>query len=605
MREVPSLISLCIEAVKNELVQGGDIVTAVFELPYELFDPLLSKLPPLALQKLQSEMPFEDQNDHEFADDCFTNGRKRARHWNFDSVWRGLFKLRWPDLAVWIQPVDWQQIYWETHLQNCLDEAAEIALIPSFNGCIGDIQLPDTVLKCIGFDGQDNPLTSNCSKLSYHCQQFGCFARCLRLQNILCTAETCHLLRNGKLKRLVLRWIRSREHVDGICKLLNQNKETLTSLEFIHCKLSSDFVNALCDFLLIKSVQTDGIQNFSISASSFVENNLLSLPVGLESFLSSGRSLCSLKLCDNQLGPKFANRVFNTLLNASSSISVLDLSENNISGWLSNFNKRSSSGTFPSLGMEKSLQSLRVLNLRGNNLCKDDVDSLRYALVHVPYLEVLDISDNSIEDEGIRSLIPYFSDASERCLSLADLNLENCELSSNGVTQLLDTLSNFRRPLKCLSLADNFLGSQVAVALGKFLNSSIEVLNVGGIGLGSSGFQELQGGMMAELKLVKINISKNRGGIETAKFLSKLISLAPELIEVNAASNFMPEEALTIISPALKVAEGKLQRLDLTGNPWADQAAYMSMLSEIKRKGRPILILPLPSAADAPYDDDP
>lgn len=51
--------------------------------------------------------------------------------------------------------------------------------------------------------------------------------------------------------------------------------------------------------------------------------------------------------------------------------------------------------------------------------------------------------------------------------------------------------------------------SQVAVALGKFLNSSIEVLNVGGIGLGSSGFQELQGGMMAELKLVKINIRFN------------------------------------------------------------------------------------------------
>lgn len=47
--------------------------------------------------------------------------------------------------------------------------------------------------------------------------------------------------------------------------------------------------------------------------------------------------------------------------------------------------------------------ALRFLLLfRGNNLCKDDVDSLRYALVHVPYLEVLDISDNSIEDEGIR-----------------------------------------------------------------------------------------------------------------------------------------------------------------------------------------------------------
>lgn len=48
--------------------------------------------------------------------------------------------------------------------------------------------------------------------------------------------------------------------------------------------------------------------------------------------------------------------------------------------------------------------------------------------------------------------------------------------------------------------------SQVAVALGKFLQTSIEVLNIGGIGLGSTGFQELQEGMTKELKLVKINI---------------------------------------------------------------------------------------------------
>ena len=48
--------------------------------------------------------------------------------------------------------------------------------------------------------------------------------------------------------------------------------------------------------------------------------------------------------------------------------------------------------------------------------------------------------------------------------------------------------------------------SQVAVALGKYLHTSIEVLNVGGIGLGSSGFRELQENMMEELKLVKINI---------------------------------------------------------------------------------------------------
>ncbi|KAM3683472.1 hypothetical protein ACJW31_12G150000 [Castanea mollissima] len=565
MREVPSLISLCIHSLKKELIHGDDLVPVVFELSHELFDALVLRLPPLTLQNLQTQAPFEDRNYQEFTDDCFRNGRKRGRHWNFNTAWRALYKLRWPDLVEQIEPVDWQQMYWEMHLQNCLDEATEIALLPSFNGCIGDIRIPDAVLKYIGVDGQENHLTSDYLKLSYHCQAFVCYARCLRLQHILCTAETCHLLRTGKLKSLVLRWIRSKEH----------------------------------------SMQTHGIQHFSINASSFLEHNLFSLPVGLSSFLSSGRSLCSLNFCDNQLGRNFAKMVFNTILDVSSSISILDLSENNISGWLSDFNKRSSGGPLSSLGIGKSLQSLRVLNLRGNNLRKDDAESLRYALVHMPNLEDLDISDNSIEDEGIRSLIPYFVEATERCSSLAYLNLEDCDLSCNGVTQLLNTLSTFKGPLKSLSLADNCLGSQVAVALGKFLQTSIEVLNIGGIGLGSTGFQELQEGMTKELKLVKINLSKNHGGIETAKFLSKLLSLAPKLGEVNAAYNFMPIESLSIICAALKVAKGNLERLDLMETTLDYQLAHASMLNGIQCNGRPIVTLPIRSAAEAPYDDDP
>ena len=35
----------------------------------------------------------------------------------------------------------------------------------------------DAILRCIGFDGQANHLTSDYSKLSYHCQGFGCYAR--------------------------------------------------------------------------------------------------------------------------------------------------------------------------------------------------------------------------------------------------------------------------------------------------------------------------------------------------------------------------------------------------------------------------------------------
>ncbi|RVW53607.1 hypothetical protein CK203_068940 [Vitis vinifera] len=106
-----------------------------------------------------------------------------------------------------------------------------------------------------------------------------------------------------------------------------------------------------------------------------------------------------------------------------------------ITGWLFNFNQRSSTWPLPSFGLGKSLQLLRVLNLRypswhgylfdfrGNNLCKDDADSLKYALIYMPNLEILDLSDNPIEDDGISSLIPYFVEASERHSPLADLSL--------------------------------------------------------------------------------------------------------------------------------------------------------------------------------------
>ncbi|KAK1561083.1 hypothetical protein Q3G72_034267 [Acer saccharum] len=607
MAKAPSLVSLAIEALKTQLgrVTGDFLIPDIYELPSELFDNLLTRLPPLALHKLQYEMPFMDSNDYDSTYDCLYSGRKRARNCKFNSAWKTLFKMRWPHLVDQIEPVEWQLMYWEAHLQNCLDEAAEFALLPSFDGFIGDIKISGAVLKFIGYEEFSNHSAGDYSSLSYHCQQFGCYARCLRLQNVLCAAETCQLLTNSKLQSLVVWWIRSKEHIDGLCKLVLQNNETLTSLELLHCKLSRSFVTGICSFLGNKSMQTHMIQHFSINTSSFHEINSSSLCRDLVSFLSSGRSLRSLKFRDNQLDKNFGRMVFSALLDASSTLSILELSGNDMTGWLSNFKQGSSSGPLTSLGVGKSLQSLCLLNLRGNNLFNDDIQDLRHALYHMPNLESLDISDNFIEDAGIRSLIPYFVEASERCNPLAKLILENCEFSCNGVTQLLDTLSTLRRPPKFLSVADNNLGSQVATAIIKILGTSIQVLNIGGIGLGLSGFQVLQEGITVELKLVEINISKNRGGIETAKFLSKLMPLAPELTEVNAAYNLMPLESLTILCSALKAAKGHLKRLDLTGNIWDYQPSHVSMVAEFQHNGRPILILPSLQTSDVPYDDDP
>ncbi|XP_057484559.1 uncharacterized protein LOC130770929 [Actinidia eriantha] len=83
----------------------------------------------------------------------------------FDSVWRTLYESRFGLVFVrqnpavdWLEKQnveehkltsEWQQMYWETHLQwtCCLDEAAQIALLPSLNGRIGEVRIPDAILK--------------------------------------------------------------------------------------------------------------------------------------------------------------------------------------------------------------------------------------------------------------------------------------------------------------------------------------------------------------------------------------------------------------------------------------------------------------------------
>lgn len=129
--------------------------------------------------------------------------------------------------------------------------------------------------------------------------------------------------------------------------------------------------------------------------------------------------------------------------------------------------------------------------------------------------------------------MPYFLEMSERQTPFIDLKLENCELSCNGVTELLLALSTFKKPLNALSIGENELGwlvwihfnslslmhllfscivltflssSKVGVPLGKFLCTGVQSLDVEDIGLGSSGFLDACKEIVEELKLVSINI---------------------------------------------------------------------------------------------------
>uniref|UniRef100_A0A0E0GRB8 F-box domain-containing protein n=1 Tax=Oryza nivara TaxID=4536 RepID=A0A0E0GRB8_ORYNI len=577
----PSLLSLCLEAVASHLTAGaggvgqaggrwgrdhfdggeggGDTMITPEEvaeaLPWELLHRLASLLPPAALEAL-----------HHAAHDrcCFSaataavgfagpdgdrRGIKRSRCEDFNPEWQALFGLRWPrcDNAGHdgLLTVDWQRQYWEKHLQECL-----------------------------------------------------------RLQSVLCTAEISDLLQGSKLEKLMFVRIISDLEVNGVCILLSCHAETLLSLEFIHCQLSPAVMDKICNSVLQKGSVNHGIQNFSIKSSRICESNTLNISAGLLDFLSMGKSLQWLSLNDTKMQPLFAKIIVHTLLGSSSGIRTLEISENNIAGWLKTMDKRFACFS-SALESNISLNSLTLLNLRGNNLNKGDIEDLCKILVKMPNLRDLDISDNPIMDKGIRLLICFISRTLRKEKSLSRLRAENCDLTNIGVTELLECLSSVSEPLNLLSIADNHLGSSVAVALAKFLGSGVRELNIEDIGFGPLGFQILEEALPADVALSHINVSKNRGGIRAARFVSRLIKQAPGLVSVNAGSNLLPPESMEVICDVLKQKNTcNLERLDLMGNMHLSDAAFPAAL-EFRKHGKQILIVPSQPGACAPYDDDP
>jgi len=81
--------------------------------------------------------------------------------------------------------------------------------------------------------------------------------------------------------------------VEPLCKLLIQSRETLTSLELIHCKLSLSSISAICTSLHEKGIHTTGMQRFCIKTSS-IEIDPLAAPSAFVSFLMSVRYIYGL-----------------------------------------------------------------------------------------------------------------------------------------------------------------------------------------------------------------------------------------------------------------------------------------------------------------------
>lgn len=537
----------------------------------------------------------------------------------FSNAWKDKFRIRWPEgvkqtgfLASFtdkntetacehdIDKNDWQQSYWEAHLQDCLREGAAKALVPSYEGSIAEILVSGTVLEDIGFKRDLVWVRKDFLTLRDHCEMFGHYARHLRLRNVLCVEELCDLLRNSRLQGILFQGIKSEKHIEGACKILNWNRETLEAVELLHCRISSSGLSEICASLICEGSSMHNIKYFSVMSSRVLIND------DFLQFLSSGRYLHSLKLCDNGFEPKTGGLIFNALCQCDSDLSVLELCDNKLFGWLSW--QPETSPHFSSLPPNELhfLRSLTTLNLRGNFLESKDVEILKMFLQCMPQLQNLDLSDNPIGDSGVRTLIPYFQEICERDILLVDVEIANCNISFAGASSLFDSLSTFKRPMHSLAIADNGLGSSIATSLANFLKKGhVERLDIGGIGLGPTGCNQLQEAISYSQDLVYLNMRKNHGGLAAATMLSKLISHSNKISVIDASYNFLCLESLKLIATALKQSKGQIKCVDLRGNPDAFHAKQVGIFDEFHLDGKPIVILPSSVIIHNVHDDDP
>ncbi|KAI6678478.1 hypothetical protein NL676_039274 [Syzygium grande] len=111
---------------------------------------------------------------------------------------------------------------------------------------------------------------------------------------------------------------------------------------------------------------------------------------------------------------------------------------------------------------------------------------------------------------------------------------------------------------------------------------SLDTLPLLGVGKGS-----LVGQSPCLTEVIKFAwYRKNDGGIESAKFLSKLIECVLELLAVDAAYNIMPPESLPVICLALQAVTGNLVLLNLRGHNFDKLANDASVLVDLERDGR-------------------
>lgn len=632
MATPPPLLNLCQYVLANLLTSDLDYWKVFKDLPPDVINGILLHLPPLTLQALSNELLLHSRewreggpggvaeassgSGREQSESSGEEGRsdsgpsegtrycRRKRGYNgsprpldcsalklgMSTAWKSLYSKRWPAyFEQMMSPqsekfngddychgeADWQQLYWEAHLQCCLNAASEEPSIVSPECRIGDIPLPSDLVKnltgkIIGNEG--NAL----STLRASCVYFGRFARKLRLHSILCSPELVILLEHAQLRSITFCNVRIKSELTGICQLLTANTATLRSVEFYHSKFSGETLNKIGKAMCPAGTRHH-LQHFAlISSRIFDQAGLFAVNSSTDflRFLCAARSLRSLRLWDNSLEQENVVLIMKIILQYAKNICLLQLVDNELGEIFTRlFLSSMTTGNLAQSETMLVFKRLIALDLRSNTLDGEAVGSLAKCLSKMPSLQQLDVSDNPLEDAGIRLLVPYISNT---FTALEELSLATCQMTATSAIDMLNALSNSRTPIRRLSIAGNSLGSTVVPSLTHFLSKcALETLDVSDTDLGPAGCSNaLEETLVTTRTLLHINISKNRISAPGAAMLASVISAgSSSLTSINASANLLSVDSITSIAREIQNSKiygepaGKSIYIDLRSNP--------------------------------------
>jgi Leucine-rich repeat (LRR) protein len=217
-----------------------------------------------------------------------------------------------------------------------------------------------------------------------------------------------------------------------------------------------------------------------------------------------------------------------------------------------------------------------VLKLTGKYLAMDEVQIISRS-VQVKTVKILDLSDNQINDEGLKTLFE-----SENLAGLEELHLGVNYITDQGLLDIAGATALALKNLRVLVLSDNKLTD---ASVSEFVKSpnfqKLEHLDVGWNEIGNGTVKAFgETGQMASLKKLELE----RGYID-GEGINEFIkgSVIERLEELNLSANKLRDDDIKVLASTPKLSALRVLRLsqNLIGDEGARSIAESSTLTNL------------------------